>query len=74
MKNGDIFEKNVYLIDKIGGTSTMQNKKSFLFCIVFDLHYLCSKNILAVEVRPTYEFTQLILSFGKDVEVLKPKW
>ena len=52
----------------------MQNKKSFLFCIVFDLHYLCSRNILAVEVRPTYEFTQLILSFGKDVEVLKPAW
>ena len=52
----------------------MQNKKSFLFCIVFDLHYLCSRNILAVEVRPTYEFTQLILSFGKDVEVLKPEW
>ena len=52
----------------------MQNNKSFLFCIVFDLHYLCSRNILAVEVRPTYEFTQLILSFGKDVEVLKPKW
>ena len=29
--------------------------------------------ILAVEVRPTYEFTQLILSFGKDVKVLEPE-
>ena len=29
--------------------------------------------ILAVEVRPTYEFTQLILSFGKDVKVLGPE-
>ena len=40
VKNGDIFEKNCISLDKIGGTSTMQNKKSFLFCIVFDLHYL----------------------------------
>ena len=29
--------------------------------------------ILAVEVRPTYEFTQLILSFGFDVKVLGPE-
>lgn len=29
--------------------------------------------ILAVEVRPTYEFTQLILSFGLDVKVLEPE-
>ena len=29
--------------------------------------------ILSVEVRPTYEFTQLILSFGKDVKVLEPE-
>ena len=28
--------------------------------------------ILAVEVRPTYEFTQLVLSFGADVKVLEP--
>lgn len=28
--------------------------------------------IIAVEVRPTYEFTQLILSFGADVTVLAP--
>ena len=29
--------------------------------------------ILAVEVRPNYEFMQLILSFGKDVKVLEPE-
>ena len=29
--------------------------------------------ILAVEVRPTYELTQLILSFGFDVKVLGPE-
>ena len=27
---------------------------------------------LAIEVRPTYELDQLILSFGPDVEVLEP--
>ncbi|WP_458783067.1 WCX domain-containing protein, partial [Phocaeicola dorei] len=26
-----------------------------------------------VELRPTYEFTQLILSFGYDVKVLEPE-
>lgn len=30
------------------------------------------KCILAIEVRPTYELDQLILSFGPDVEVLEP--
>ena len=30
--------------------------------------------ILSVEVRPTYEFTQVILSFGKDVKVLEPEF
>lgn len=29
--------------------------------------------ILAIEVCPTYEFTQLILSFGFDVKVLEPE-
>lgn len=29
--------------------------------------------ILSVELRPTYEFTQLILSFGYDVKVLEPE-
>ncbi|MGM9699574.1 MAG: helix-turn-helix transcriptional regulator [Prevotella sp.] len=29
--------------------------------------------IIAVEVRPTYEFIQLILSFGSDVRVLEPE-
>lgn len=29
--------------------------------------------ILAVEIRPNYEFTQLILSFGRDVKVLEPE-
>lgn len=28
--------------------------------------------ILSIEVRPTYELSQLILSFGNDVEVLEP--
>ena len=31
------------------------------------------KGIIAVEVRPTYEFIQLILSFGSDVKVLEPE-
>lgn len=30
------------------------------------------KCILSIELRPTYEFTQLILSFGYDVKVLEP--
>ena len=30
------------------------------------------KCILSIEVRPTYELSQLILSFGNDVEVLEP--
>ena len=27
---------------KVGGASTMITKNSFLFCIVFGFHYLCS--------------------------------
>lgn len=30
------------------------------------------KCILSIDVRPTYELSQLILSFGNDVEVLEP--
>lgn len=30
-------------------------------------------HIIAVELRPTYEFTQLVLSFGPDIKVLEPE-
>ena len=53
------------------------SKKQYPYIVSKPLHHsqkiVDDENcILAVEVRPTYEFTQLILSFGKDVKVLKP--
>ena len=55
------------------------SKKQYPYIVSKPLHHsqeiVDDENcILSVEVRPTYEFTQLILSFGKDVEVLKPAW
>ena len=53
------------------------SKKQYPYIISKPLHLSQKivdedKCILAVEVRPTYEFTQLILSFGSDVKVLEP--
>ena len=53
------------------------SKKQYPYIVSKPLHHsqeiVDDENcILAVEVRPTYEFTQLILSFGKDVKVLEP--
>ena len=52
------------------------SKKQYPYIVSKPLHHsqeiVDDENcILAVEVRPTYEFTQLILSFGKDVKVLE---
>ena len=54
------------------------SKKQYPYIVSKPLHHsqeiVDDENcILAVEVRPTYEFTQLILSFGKDVKVLEPE-
>lgn len=53
------------------------SKKQYPYIVSKPLHHsqeiVDEENcIIAVEVRPTYEFTQLILSFGSDVKVLKP--
>lgn len=54
------------------------SKKQYPYIVSKPLHHsqkiVDDENcILAVEIRPTYEFTQLILSFGKDVKVLEPE-
>lgn len=54
------------------------SKKQYPYIVSKPLHHsqeiVDAENcILAVEVRPTYEFTQLILSFGFDVKVLEPE-
>lgn len=54
------------------------SKKQYPYIVSKPLHHSqeivdADNRILAVEVRPTYEFTQLILSFGFDVKVLEPK-
>ena len=54
------------------------SKKQYPYIVSKPLHHSqeivdAENSILAVEVRPTYEFTQLILSFGFDVKVLGPE-
>ena len=54
------------------------SKKQYPYIVSKPLHLSqeivdAENRILAVEVRPTYEFTQLILSFGFDVKVLEPE-
>lgn len=54
------------------------SKKQYPYIVSKPLHHSqeivdVDNRILAVEVRPTYEFTQLILSFGFDVKVLEPE-
>lgn len=54
------------------------SKKQYPYIVSKPLHHSqeivdADNRILAVEVRPTYEFTQLILSFGFDVKVLEPE-
>lgn len=54
------------------------SKKQYPYIVSKPLHHSqeivdADNRILAVEVRPTYEFTQLILSFGFDVKVLGPE-
>ena len=54
------------------------SKKQYPYIVSKPLHQSqeivdAENRILAVEVRPTYEFTQLILSFGFDVKVLGPE-
>ena len=54
------------------------SKKQYPYIVSKPLHHsqkiVDEENcILSVEVRPTYEFTQLILSFGFDVKVLEPE-
>lgn len=53
------------------------SKKQYPYIVSKPLHHsqkiVDEENcILSVEVRPTYEFTQMILSFGFDVKVLAP--
>lgn len=54
------------------------SKKQYPYIVSKPLHQSqeivdAENRILAVEVRPTYELTQLILSFGFDVKVLGPE-
>lgn len=54
------------------------SKKQYPYIVSKPLHHSqeivdAENRILAVEVRPTYEFTQLILSLGFDVKVLGPE-
>lgn len=54
------------------------SKKQYPYIVSKPLHHSqeivdADNRILAVEVRPTYEFTQLILLFGFDVKVLEPE-
>ena len=54
------------------------SKKQYSYIVSKPLHHSqtivdAENRILAVDVRPTYEFTQLILSFGFDVKVLEPE-
>ena len=54
------------------------SKKQYPYIVSKPLHHSqeivdAENRILTVEVRPTYEFTQLILSFGFDVKVLGPE-
>lgn len=54
------------------------SKKQYPYIVSKPLHHSqeivdAENRILAVEVRTTYEFTQLILSFGFDVKVLEPE-
>lgn len=54
------------------------SKKQYPYIVSKPLHHSqeivdAENRILAVEVRPTYEFTQLILSFVFDVKVLGPE-
>ena len=54
------------------------SRKQYPYIVSKPLHHTQEivddeNRILAVEVRPNYEFTQLILSFGKDVKVLEPE-
>ena len=54
------------------------SKKQYPYIVSKPLHHSqeivdAENRILAVEVRPAYEFTQLILSFGFDVKVLGPE-
>lgn len=54
------------------------SKKQYPYIVSKPLHHSqeivdAENRILAVEVRPTDEFTQLILSFGFDVKVLGPE-
>lgn len=54
------------------------SKKQYPYIVSKPLHHSqeivdAENRILAVKVRPTYEFTQLILSFGFDVKVLGPE-
>lgn len=54
------------------------SKKQYPYIVSKPLHHSqeivdAENRILAVEVRPAYEFTQLILSFGFDVKVLEPE-
>lgn len=54
------------------------SKKQYPYILSKPLHHSqeivdAENRILAVKVRPTYEFTQLILSFGFDVKVLEPE-
>ena len=54
------------------------SKKQYPYIVSKALHHSqeivdAENRILAVEERPTYEFTQLILSFGFDVKVLEPE-
>lgn len=53
------------------------SKNQFPYIVSKPLHHSqtvidAEKGILSIEVRPTYELSQLILSFGNDVEVLEP--
>ena len=54
------------------------SKKQYPYIVSKPLHHSqeivdAENRILAVEVRPTYKSTQLILSFGFDVKVLGPE-
>ncbi len=54
------------------------SKKQYPYIVSKPLHHSqeivdAENRILAIEVCPTYEFTQLILSFGFDVKVLEPE-
>ena len=84
--NGIDFEH--YFDDVIGVTIPVESVKKEHIVLQFSKHqfpYIASKPlhlsqeildaencILSIDVRPNYELTQLILSFGPDVKVLSP--